>query len=126
MDAGVTVGAAFVVRPAPPADEAFLRALYRDIRADELSLTGWSEAEKHAFTDFQYRAREASRGAAYPDARRFVIEESGVPVGELLTAQDNGALLIVDFAIAARCRDRGLGGRVLSHLQEHAESIELH
>src|SRR5256885_4170733 len=46
------------LRLAEEADYAFLRALYRQVRAAELAPVPWSEAEKHAFCDSQFALQD--------------------------------------------------------------------
>lgn len=66
------------------ADYAFLRTLYREVRAAELAPVPWSErAQKHAFCDSQFAAGPALPRRALRTQRVFVIEQAGLPVGRL-------------------------------------------
>ena len=45
-----------LLRPERPGDEAFLFAVYASTRAEELSLTNWTEDLRRAFLNQQFNA----------------------------------------------------------------------
>src|SRR2546430_161850 len=64
------------LRLAEEADYAFLRALYRQVRAAELAPVPWSEAEKHAFCDSQFALQDQHYRKHYAHSAFFVIERA--------------------------------------------------
>ena len=61
-DAGLTF------RPFADADLPFLARLYASTRADELAVTPWSDREKAAFLDMQFKAQHTHYQQYYPEA----------------------------------------------------------
>jgi hypothetical protein len=62
------------LRDATPADEPVLRTLYASARERELSVTDWSDEQKAAFCDMQFRAQYSHYRIYYPTARYWLIE----------------------------------------------------
>ena len=63
----------------------------------------------------QYRGRKMSWAAQYPDAAdSILIADDGTPVGRLLVDRKPHRWRIVDIAVLASHRGRGLGARVLA------------
>ena len=54
-------GAGLTFRPVTDADVPFLARVYGSTRAEELAVTSWTEAQKTAFLDMQFRALSALR-----------------------------------------------------------------
>lgn len=104
------------LRPAEPADEAFLFALYRSTREEELALTGWDEAQKSAFLTMQFTARRRHYEAEFPDASHEIVLLGGRPIGRLLVAREPGHIHLVDIALLAGHRGAGIGGALLRGL----------
>ncbi|MGB6175887.1 MAG: GNAT family N-acetyltransferase, partial [Methylocella sp.] len=50
---------------------------------------------------------------AYPDARFEIVECDGAPIGRIVTARTPDALLIVDIALVAAWRGRGIGASLV-------------
>jgi len=107
-------------REAEPRDEGFLRALYRDSRAAELALTGWSEAARQAFADAQFTLQDRHYRGQYPGASFLVIERAGEPIGRLYLHRDDKALRVIDVLLAAQSRNAGIGTAILKSLQAEA------
>ncbi len=104
-----STGARINVRPASPADEAFLHRLYADRRGPELALLGWPEPARRDFLDMQFRAQQQGYGAAFPDAHHRIVLEGVAPVGRLLVDRRPGEHLVVDIVVLTRCRGQGIG-----------------
>lgn len=106
------------LRPAGPADTDFLRSLYASTRLEELSLL--APAQRAAFLDLQWRARQRAYQDRYPDAEDQIVVVAGVPAGRLLVARREGELLIVDIALLPEFRGRGTGSQLLGRLLDEA------
>ena len=121
--ASVTDGAAPVkLRPAGPADETFLLALYRSTREDELALTGWDETQRDAFVRMQFNAQRHHYAAAYPDAAHDIIVRDGREMGRLLVARDGEQVHLVDVALLPEHRGAGIGEALVRGLIAEADA----
>lgn len=121
---GTGVGAGIDLRPARAEDETFLRSLFLAEARDLFAPAGPSEPMLAVLLDHQYRAHTAGCARDYPDARHRLILVEGEPVGRITTASDPRAagrtLRIVDIALAAAWRGRGVGTIVLTRIGREA------
>ena len=104
-------------RPATPADDAFLAALFRSSRP-ELALLPPGLAE-HFLAD-QQRLQEAGYRAAWPTAQSLIVEADGMPAGRMVIAEQARELRVVDLALAPEWRGRGGAKAVLASIQHKA------
>lgn len=109
--------------------ELLLR-LYAHQREPELRMFGWPPEQQRLFVQQQWRARNASYAACYPDALDQVVISAGQAVGRLLTDRAAHTLRLVDIALLPERQDRGLGTQLLRDLQRECarkgQSIVLH
>lgn len=110
------------LRPITPEDDSFLAGLYASTRAEELSVTGWSDEEKAVFCRRQFDAQSAHYGEKYPGASLQVIERVGEPIGRLYVARWKSEIRIMDIALLPAHRGTGIGTQLLRELQEEARS----
>jgi ribosomal protein S18 acetylase RimI-like enzyme len=101
-------------RPIGDADLPFLARLYATTRAYEMTLVPWSEAEKAAFVDMQFRAQHLHYQRHYADAQFLVIERAGEPAGRLYLHRGTREHCIVDIAFLPQHCGQGLGTAVLT------------
>ncbi|MGH9277498.1 MAG: GNAT family N-acetyltransferase [Acidimicrobiales bacterium] len=104
------------LRPAGPADESFLLRVYAGTREEELAQLAWAREQKDAFIRMQFAAREHHYRQHYADATFDVVTVNGVPVGLLYVARWAAEIRIVDVAIVAEHRGRGVGTALLENL----------
>ncbi len=109
-----------VLRPITPEDDSFLAAVYASTRAEELSVTGWSDAQKAAFCRQQFDAQTAHYAANYPGASFQMIEHGGQPAGRLYVMRWEREIRIIDITLLPAHRGAGLGTKLLRELQEEA------
>ena len=102
-----------VLRPAQPADEPFLRALYASTRRDEMAPTGWPQAQIDAFLADQFALQSAHYAQHYADASFGIVERDGVPVGRLIVLDRQDEVRLVDVALVEEARGSGLGTRLV-------------
>lgn len=112
--------AGLAFRPAADADLPFLCRLYGSTRTEELAVVPWSEAEKAAFLDMQFRAQHAHYRQHYPTAQRLVILRAGDPAGRLYLDRWAREHRIVDIALLPEHRNQGLATALLRDLIDEA------
>jgi ribosomal protein S18 acetylase RimI-like enzyme len=110
------------LRPINPTDTEFLARVYASSRAEELAVTGWSEAQKAVFCRSQFDAQSAYYEENYPRAAFQIIERNGWPVGRLYVDRWEKEIRIVDITLLPEFRGSGIGTKLLHNLQEEARS----
>lgn len=110
--------ARITLRPIRDGDEPFLRAVYASTREAELAVLPPSMHD--AFTNSQYDAQRAHYQRVYPGATWSVIEADGVPVGRFVVDRTIDPWLLVDIALLAAARGRGVGTSLVRELQDAA------
>lgn len=108
------------VRPAQPADAAFLRALYAGFRAAELALVPWSAAEKAAFADDQFRLQHRHFTRAGTATDFWILMQGPGAVGRLYLERGFPDWRIVDIGLVPEARGRGLGSALLEWIKAAA------
>jgi ribosomal protein S18 acetylase RimI-like enzyme len=107
----------WALRPAAPADAAFLASLFRSTRPELAMLpAGLADqliAQQQLLQELGYRQ-------AFPEARTLVIESIGTCVGKLVLDEQRQQLRVVDIAVDPACRGRGFASAVLRQLQQQA------
>ena len=102
------------VRPAVPADDAFLRRVFLGARRGEFP--GIPAADLDPLLALQYRAHAAERRERHPRADTSIILDGGEAVGTVSVDRDGSRVHLVDIAVLAECRGRGIASRVISDL----------
>ena len=108
------------LRPIQAADEEFLRLVYAGVRAEELALTNWDDAQKQAFLRMQFDAQQRFYFEHFPDAQFQVIQLGDQPVGRLYVDRSAADIHIIDIALLPEHRNAGIGGLLLRGLLEEA------
>jgi GNAT superfamily N-acetyltransferase len=109
------------LREATPADEAFLRDVYADMRATELAPLAWPAAAQRAFCDMQYTLQDRHYREHYPGAAFLVIDEHRTPVGRMIVHRSARQVRLMDIAILSARRGRGIGGALVRALADEAD-----
>jgi ribosomal protein S18 acetylase RimI-like enzyme len=112
------------LRDAQPSDLPFLFSLYCDVRAPELAAWGWPAAQQDAFLRMQFEAQRQSFLAAYPESNHSIVSVAGVPMGRRLVARTSDGLHLVDIALLAAYRNRGIGTRLIEELFDNCSRSE--
>jgi ribosomal protein S18 acetylase RimI-like enzyme len=111
-----------VLRPAVSTDEGFLRDLYIDAHADIAALP--LEAAQ-TIVDLQLRAQTAQYAATWPAATDSVILADGQRVGRIWTARTEDTVRVLDIAVCATHRRRGIASQLLRNLQQEGARVAL-
>jgi ribosomal protein S18 acetylase RimI-like enzyme len=113
-DAGLTF------RRTTDADLPFLAQVYASTRAEELAATPWSDAQKAAFLDMQFRAQHGHYQQYYPNADWLVTMRDGEDVGRLYIERWATEHCIIDIAFLPEHRGKGLGAALMRDLMDEA------
>jgi ribosomal protein S18 acetylase RimI-like enzyme len=99
-------------------DLPFLFGLYRDVRGPEVNAWGWPAGQCDAFLRMQFDAQRRSYLAAFPSSTHHIVCSSGVPIGRRLVAATPEGIHLVDIALLAAYRNRGIGTRLIRQLMD--------
>ncbi|TDS76262.1 GNAT family N-acetyltransferase [Comamonas sp. JUb58] len=110
------------LRQSLASDADFLRALYRDVRSDELAVTGWPPEAIDAFCQSQFEFQRQHYRSYYPEALHYLVERDGQSIGRLIVDGSADALRVVDISLLAAQRGQGLGSVLLRWLCECADA----
>jgi ribosomal protein S18 acetylase RimI-like enzyme len=113
-DAGLTF------RRITDADLPFLARVYASTRTEELAVTPWTDAQKAAFLDMQFRAQHADYQKNYPEADWLVTARGGEEIGRLYIERWPSQHCIIDIAFLPEHRGKGLGEALLRDLTDEA------
>src|ERR1700724_445452 len=117
-DAGLTF------RPIADADLPFLARVYASTRAEELAtVSGWSDEQKAAFVDLQFRAQHAHYQKYYPEADWLVTSHAGEDVGRLYIERWPSQHRIIDITFLPEHRGKGFGEELLRDLMDEAAAV---
>jgi ribosomal protein S18 acetylase RimI-like enzyme len=111
------------LRPAEPADRAFLLEVYASTRAEELARVPWSAEQRRAFVEQQFEAQDTDYRRSMPGATFDVILLDGEGVGRLYLDRRPDAIHVVDIALLPDFRGRGIGTALLRRLFDEADSV---
>ncbi|MDN5000405.1 GNAT family N-acetyltransferase [Bradyrhizobium sp. WYCCWR 12677] len=122
--------AGLTFRRVTDADLPLLARIYASTRIDELAPVPWSDAEKAAFLDMQFRAQHVHYQQNHPDADWLIIMRSAADIGRLYLERLPDRHCIIDIALLPDHRGRGLGEALLRDLLDEAASagrdVEIH
>lgn len=104
------------LRPIAPADREFLYHVYASTREDELAVVAWGEGQKAAFLRMQFDAQDRHYAEHYPNAQFQIILLDDQPVGRLYLDRRAHEIRIVDIALLAEYRNRGIGTTLLREI----------
>ncbi len=108
------------LRPVTEEDRPFLLELYAGTREQELSVTDWTPEQKFAFCAMQFHAQDVFYRENYPGAELSLILADGDRAGRLFIHRRPKEIRLMDIAVAASHRNRGIGTAYLNRLIEEA------
>jgi len=102
------------------ADLPLLARVYASTRTEELAVAPWTDAQKAAFLDMQFRAQHADYQANYPHADWLVVMRGSEEIGRLYLDRWPSRHCIIDIAFLPEHRRQGLGEKLLRDLMDEA------
>lgn len=112
------------------ADAAFVDALYAQTRWDELAAVAWPDEAKRAFLREQRALQRDHYRRHYANAEWLIAMREAEPIGRLYLHAGRAEIRLMDIALVAAERGRGIGGALIVALQREASrrgcSVTLH
>jgi ribosomal protein S18 acetylase RimI-like enzyme len=87
-------------------------------------LVEWTDTQREDFLRMQFVLRERAYAMQFPGLNIEMIERDGTSVGQMLTEEREGELLLVDIALSGENRSRGIGAQVVGRLILRAQNLE--
>ncbi len=103
-------------------DDDFLFRVYAGTRTEELAPLDWSDEQVEAFLRMQHVAQRSDYWRNYDTSRFHIITCDGVDAGRLYVERRDDGLHIVDIALLAPYRGRGIGTQLLTMLAREADT----
>ncbi|MBB6184835.1 GNAT family N-acetyltransferase [Oleiagrimonas soli] len=110
----------YALRRASAEDLPFLQHLYAETRAAELRATGWPQALCERFVADQFVLQHTHYVRRYADADFLVLQLEARAIGRLYLQREASDDLIIDIALLAEVRGRGVGSALIIHIQQNA------
>ena len=115
-----TAEARFELRAVTSDDQAFLRALYSDVRGEEFAAARIPAAALESLLNTQFEAQRRHYESQYPGAEHLLILVDAAPAGRLWMHWSDEGLRVIDVSLMSRHRGRGIGTALLQSLQAQA------
>jgi ribosomal protein S18 acetylase RimI-like enzyme len=106
------------------ADFVFVSDLYAEVRHAELAPVAWTDAAKRDFLDSQCRLQWDHYAAHYAGADRLIVLSDGMPVGRLYVHVKPKEIRLMEIALVAGQRNRGIGTMIVQTLQDAARRCD--
>lgn len=119
---GATNSGPITLRPVEAEDEPFLLSVYSSTRAAELAHVPWSEEQRAAFVQMQFKAQREHYETHTPEARHDVILFNGLPVGRIYVDRRESEIHVLDITVLPEHRHQGIGLSLIKDLIEEAAS----
>jgi ribosomal protein S18 acetylase RimI-like enzyme len=87
-----------------------------------MRIVPWSDLQKEAFLDMQFRAQTEHYDAFYPEAEFLIIERGGMPIGRLYVNRRDDRIEIMDIALLPEHRGQGTGRMLLEEILAEART----
>lgn len=113
------------LREESPADKDLLADLYASTREEELCHVPWDEAKKRAFLREQFELQWDHYRRHYPRAEWLLLQRGGLAMGRLYADTGRLEVRLMDVALQAEYRNRGIGTAIVSSLLRYADDLRL-
>jgi GNAT superfamily N-acetyltransferase len=111
-------------RAAGSGDGDFLLRLYRSTR-DDLRALPYDPAVVESLIDLQQRVQAAGHRNSFPHAEHLILYAGAIPVARIVVDTGAAGMRLVDIAVMAEWRRKGIGTLVLRAVQQCASDRQL-
>jgi len=109
-------------RPAEKDDYEFLRRVYASTREDEMALVPWTDEEKSAFLEQQFRAQDEHYHRVYENTDYLIIVRDVIDIGRLYIDRLPNEIHLLDIALLKEFRRGGIGAALLKDILEEGRA----
>ncbi|NIS83431.1 MAG: GNAT family N-acetyltransferase [Anaerolineales bacterium] len=113
------------LRPITPEDREFLYQVFASTHEGEMALLAWDEVQKNEFLRVQFNAQHTYYLGQFTEAAFEVVLLDGEPVGRLYVDRRQDEIRIIDIALLAEHRKKGIGSKLLSEILAEASQARL-
>jgi ribosomal protein S18 acetylase RimI-like enzyme len=106
-------------------DLEFLYRVYASTRAEEMAMTGWTEAQIEEFLRMQFKLQHTQWLQNYKKAKFEIILYNKVPVGRLYVDRRTDDIRIIDIALLPEFRRQGIGATIMKNLVDEADERQV-
>jgi GNAT superfamily N-acetyltransferase len=111
------------LRPVLQEDEDFLFEVYASTRMDELTHTGWDDAQKLSFLKLQFAAQQQYYRDRFSGGEHHIILVDDLPAGRIYVSKSDEEIRILDITVLPRYRNAGTGTSILQGVLAEAKSL---
>lgn len=115
---------AITLRDIRPEDDAFLLEVYANTRVNEMLLMPWTDEQKYAFVEMQFRAQHSHYREQFPDAAYKVILQDNEAVGRIYVLRDEDGIRIMDITVLPQYRNAGIGKTLIQQVMNEGSQSE--
>lgn len=113
------------LRAIAEADLPYLRMLYQQSRAQELSVTPWTAEQIENFLCQQFELQHAHYQANYPGAHWQIIRSHGKDCGRFYWQRTAHALSVIDIIVESSAQRTGIARALFEALFDQAKQCAL-
>lgn len=99
-----------------------LEQLYITLRWPEFALLAMPDEGKRTLLGLQFQAQRSQYRARYPQVLFLIVRIGAAPVGRLYLGEAEGDIHVLDIALLAELRNRGLGRALLAAVIDQARA----
>ncbi len=120
MQGSVDLAGNVSMRLAGPADKQFLEDLFHDTRSFIYDHSAAEHDYKRMVVEHQHSIRNTGYENAFPNAFYFIVEDAGTRVGRAQLDFSYDVVHVIDVALIAAARGKGIGKAVIRGIQRTA------
>ena len=113
------------LRPITAEDKEFLYQVYANTHQGELNLLAWDETHKQEYLHMQFNAQHTYYQEQFTRASFQIILLDGEPIGRLYVDRRTDEIRIIDIALLAEHRKKGIGSELMGDILAEARIADL-
>lgn len=113
------------LRPITSEDQDFLYRVYAGTREEEVAQTGWDDAQKETFLQMQFNAQHTYYMQQFDQAEFQIILMNEEPIGRLYIDRREDEIRLIDIALLAEHRNKGIGSKFMEDILAEGERLRL-